>query len=193
MKPNALPDGNEPMNHALRRLLPVLILCAGLGALPAGAEELGQVRFTFDGAEKTWFTVIRNIKGKSRPSAKLKSTRTGDTIKIEAFPDPAAPSLESVTIALIYVRSPTMSGEPDYARPASRKIDWVLEGFTGPRWKGRKMKVQLTTVDLAGDMGRLAGTFSAELCHAAGIYDKVDESSCQLVSGTIDTKVVRDD
>lgn len=90
------------MSRAPLRILPTLALCAGLWALPAGAEELGQVRFTFDGVEKTWYTVLRIIKGK-------------------------------------------------------------------------------------------AGTFSAEFCHATGISGKPDEASCRLVSGTIDTKVVRKD
>jgi len=181
------------MSRATLRILPALVLCGGLWGLPAGAEELGQVRFTFDGVEKTWFTVMRETKGKARPSATLKESRAGGKIEIEARPDPDAPSLESVNITLIYARSPTAQGPLDYRHPANRKIEWVLEGFTGPRWKGRKITVELETADLAGDAGRLAGTFSAEFCHATGISAKVDEASCRPVSGTIDTKVVRKD
>lgn len=182
------------MSRAPLRLLPALALCAGLCASPAGAEELGQVRFTFDGAEKTWYTVLRTIKGKARPSASLKESRMTTRVAIDAWADPdAAPSPESVTITLIYVHAPAASGPIDYRHPANRKIEWVLEGFSGPRWIARGIKLEIETADLAGATGRLAGTFSAEFCHATGISDKPDEASCRPVSGTIDTKVVRKD
>lgn len=179
------------MKHALAGLLLASALSAGFCAPPAWAEELGQVRFTFDDMENTWFTVIREIKGKSRPSATLSESSTMEKIEIEAFSDPEAPALESLTIRLIYARSITRPGPPDYTRPAGIDIVWALEGFVGPRWEGRNVRLDLTTIDLARDTGYLGGTFSAEFCHLEEIYGEPDEASCRPVSGSIDTKVVR--
>lgn len=52
------------MKHALAGLLLASALSAGFCAPPAWAEELGQVRFTFDDMENTWLTVILGSLGR---------------------------------------------------------------------------------------------------------------------------------
>ena len=61
------------MKRALRHLLLISALSAGFCASPAWSEELGQVRFTFDGVEHTWYTLTFEVRGTPRPSAQLSS------------------------------------------------------------------------------------------------------------------------
>jgi len=179
------------MKHALSRLLLASALGAGFCAVPAWAEELGQVRFTFDGVEHTWYTLIHEVRGTPRPSAQLSSRSISDSIDIDAFPDPGAATLERLSLTWIYPRSITQPGPPDYTRAMRFDIVWNLEGGIGPHWIGRDAKLDISTVDLEGDAGHLTGTFTAEFCYSAEFYGNPDESTCQPVSGSVDTAIIR--
>ena len=179
------------MKHALSRLLLASALGAGFCALPAWAEELGQVQFTFDGVEHTWFTLTHEVRGKSRPSAQLSSRSITDSIDIDAFPDPGAATPERLSLTWIYPRSITQPGPPDYTRATGLDIVWNLEGGIGPHWIGHNANLNISTADLEGETGRLTGTFTAEFCYTAELYGDPDESTCQPVSGSVDTAIIR--
>ena len=127
--------------------------------------------------------------GTPRPSAHVRSNSFGATVKIDAFPDKENPTIERLSLSWMYPRSTMRSASPDFTRAASLNITRLLESATGPQWISRNGKLDLTAVDLEGDEGHIKGTFSAELCYVEKPYDDPDESTCQPISGAIDTKM----
>lgn len=181
------------MKHPARSLLAALTVAAALFALPAWAEELGQVQFTFDGEERSWFTMTYEVGGTPRPSARVKSNSFGDVVDIDAFPDAGSPTLERLSLSWIYPRSLVGTALPEQTPVVSFDITWLLGMVTGPQWVSRNEQLDLTTIDLEGDEGRVTGTFIAELCYVEKLYGDPDESTCQPISGAIDTRIGRRD
>lgn len=179
------------MKHSTRSLLAALTVGTALFAFPAWAEELGQVQFTFDGEDRSWFTMTYDVGGTPRPSAYLQSTSVGGTVKIDAFPDREKPTIERLSLSWRYPRSVIRSDSPDFTRVADINITRLLESATGPQWVSRNGKLELTAADLEGDEGHIVGTFTGELCYVDKPYDDPDESTCQPISGTIDTRTGR--
>lgn len=164
------------MKHALSRLLLASALGAGCCALPAWSEELGQVRFTFDGVDHTWYTLIHEVRGTPRPSAQLSSRSIADSIDIDVFPDPGAATLERLSLSWMYPRSITQPGPPDYTRATGLSITLLPGIVTGPQWVSRNAQLHLTTIEREGDPGHLAGAFTAELCYVSELYGDPDKA-----------------
>lgn len=179
------------MKRALRHLLLISALSAGFCAPPAWSVELGQVRFTSDGVDHTWYTLTHEVRGTPRPSAQLSSRSIADSIDIDAFPDPGAATLERLSLSWIYPRSISQPGPPDYTRAIGLSITQLQGIVTGPQWVSRNAQLDLATTELEGDPGHLAGAFTAELCYVTELYADPDESTCQPVSGSLDTAIIR--
>lgn len=179
------------MKHPARSLLAALIVGTALFAFPAWAKELGQVQFTFDGEDQSWFTMTYDVGGTPRPSARVRSSSMGDTVDIDAFPEADSPTLERLSLTWMYPRSFPRSNPPDYTRAFGFSITWLPGMVTGPQWVSRNEQLDLTTVDLEGNEGHVTGTFTAELCYVEELYGDPDESTCQPISGAIDTRIGR--
>ena len=179
------------MKHPARSLLAALTVGTALFAFPAWAEELGQVQFTFDGEDRSWFTLTYDVKGAPRASAQVKSNSFGDVVDINAFPESDSPTLERLSLSWIYPRSLVGTASPEHRRVVSFDITWSLGMVTGPQWVSRNEQLDLATVDLEGDEGHVTGTFTAELCYVEKLYGDPDESTCQPISGAIDTRIGR--
>lgn len=117
----------------------------------------------------------------------------GETVDIDAFPEADSPTLERLSLTWMYPRSFPRSNSPDFTRAFGFSITWLLGNVTGPQRVSRNEQLDLTTVDLEGDEGGVTGTFTAELCYVEKLYGDPDESTCQPISGTIDTRIGRRD
>lgn len=117
----------------------------------------------------------------------------GETVDIDAFPEADSPSLERLSLTWMYPRSFPRSNPPDYTRAFGFSITWLPGMVTVPQWVSRNEQLDLTTVDLEGDEGRVTGTFTAELCYVEKLYGDPDESTCLPISGAIDTRIGRRD
>ncbi|WP_333682922.1 hypothetical protein [Pontibaca methylaminivorans] len=115
----------------------------------------------------------------------------GETVDIDAFPEADSPTLERLSLTWMYPRSFARSNPPDYTRVFGFSITWLPGMVTGPQWVSRNEQLDLTTGDLEGDEGHVTGTFTAELCYVEELYGDPDESTCQPISGTIDTRIGR--
>src|SRR5690606_6134679 len=153
------------MKHPAGSLLAALTVGTALFAFPAWAEELGQVQFAFDGEDRTWFTMTYDVGDAPRPSARVRSSSSGDMVDIDAFPELDSPSLERLSLTWMYPRSFPRSNPPDYMRAFGFSITWLPGMVTGPQWVSRNEQLDLSTGDLEGDEGHVTGTFTAELCY----------------------------
>jgi len=181
----------------------------GLACLPAGAEDFGQIAFSFDGKEHEWPTFTRQAGEKTIASARLTKTGRVNTMTIDAYEKQTDTRSAILNVQLLYMtrtglRPPRRStgdkqastgsqapaASPDYGRPTSVGIIFFTGGARGPVWQGRNAKVEIQSHDLSGDVGRMKASFSAEMCFAEKLHADPDESRCQPISGTIETRVV---
>lgn len=165
------------------------ILLAGIIAvLPVslGAQELGRIDGTLDGAARSWHTIQRTRMGRTVATASLVQGPRLTELNIQGHPEPRFSTDDVLSLEVRYLGA-YFTG----ADPVSVDILHMPKGMGGPFWttKGapRPPSVEIVSLDVWGNFGRLHAAFAGLICQRKIISAATDPDDCKEVTGVVET------
>lgn len=157
--------------------------------ISAIADEIGTVTATLDGQERQWFTISLDLGNGQEMSVRFKNDDRLTDFALQAHPEPQFTSTDILTINVSYF-GPYAEGKA----PVDVEITHAPDGLTSPVWTSARMSstplLEFDVLDLSSDPGHATGSFSAELCLAAGLLEDPDPDNCKPISGSFDTDLM---
>jgi len=167
---------------------PIIALSLAL-ASPALGNEFGTVNGDLNGEARQWFTLMVPMDDRLIATATLKFNRRWTDLHIQAGPTTSFTTNDVISIDLMFMGEMAAG-----ASPMSTEVTYLPEGMSGPIWTTAEAEhgqptVTFETLEIAEDLGRAIGTFSARLCFQDGFVAPVDLDNCQDISGHFDTQL----
>ncbi len=167
----------------------VLGLAAPLAAI---SEEFGQIVATYDGEERTWYTIAL----KRGDEVQASSTYGGSVmdffnLHLQGHPRPSFTATDVLSVDAM-----VRGGIDANGGPIDVEIIHLPEGMSGPNWISQdaptRSTLSIESIDIGepGDTGLFIGTFSGQVCRRESITSEPDLTNCRMIEGRIDTRLL---
>ena len=161
----------------------LVLLVSATPTLAFETEEIGMIEASFDGETIAQPTVLARDGEESSPTAFLFLAGATANLNIAGY---------SADNARLSVEVDFMTERPGpETAPLGVTIIHAPRG-TPPHWTSEERpaapRVIFTTLEIDGEEGRAAGTFSGELCLAEDYEGGGDPDNCRMIEGRFDTR-----
>lgn len=160
--------------------------------LPALSQEFGQIAATYDGEERTWYTIARESGGETQATATYGSSLANFfDLHIQGHPRPTFTSTDVLSVDAM-----VQGGIEAGGRLVDVEILHIPDGISRPTWTSQDaptrstLSIEAIETGEPGETGTLTGTFSGQVCLRESMTAEPDPMNCRMIEGRIKTRIL---
>ncbi|MDF0598311.1 hypothetical protein [Psychromarinibacter halotolerans] len=165
-----------------------LVVAAFASSTATTAEELGRITGFLDGEPTAWHTITMQQGGRTVATASVVQGVRLTELYVQGHPE-----ARFGTAGLLSLEARYTGTYAPGATPLSVDVLFMPDGMGGPFWTSRGAArapvLDIVSLEIWGNFGRLEAVFDAQLCLRPIISAATDPDTCRKVTGVIETEL----